>query len=478
MANGLITSFFTTSTSSRVEQTTEGEGPARKIPFDGVSDNGLTLDLGGFLCSDSMEVQPKGRKKKKRKRGHVHLARLSEDDNYVAIEQNEDDVLCEEVTIVDPDEEGVVWLSPLKQKAPLSLPWQHVFRHTQRKSPVKKTASSPKRCRSPRQPTQVKQSPSEQAVKRQLLSTPGNSRIACLPVDYAPYTGLVHVQQRQQQGAGGGHTATANSSIVPLSFRLPLRAEPQSCPTTVGATWSLESGDCHPVSPTMPSFEPVTDRLAACLDQMERESPHLNVSDIYSRYSSLTKRSHRLPDSDSLTCSITVRVSDDRVTVDPSAYPRDAELHDHMHSDLWSVIYRPRRSSEVIGNSAPCSSLCTWLNRWKAERSTGEAAGSRKGAETDLRHRSKLHNSNGWWMSDRDDDFIPPDQSRPRKKSGLAQRYLDGDIDAVSTEEEDLCSVMLLCGPPGSGKTAAVYACAEELGFGVSSYSDYSHHPC
>lgn len=34
-------------------------------------------------------------------------------------------------------------------------------------------------------------------------------------------------------------------------------------------------------------------------------------------------------------------------------------------------------------------------------------------------------------------------------------------------EETSLCNTVLITGPPGVGKTAAVYACAQELGFKV-----------
>ena len=36
-------------------------------------------------------------------------------------------------------------------------------------------------------------------------------------------------------------------------------------------------------------------------------------------------------------------------------------------------------------------------------------------------------------------------------------------------EEYRLCNTVLITGPTGVGKTAAVYACAQELGFKVSS---------
>lgn len=54
--------------------------------------------------------------------------------------------------------------------------------------------------------------------------------------------------------------------------------------------------------------------------------------------------------------------------------------------------------------------------------------------------------------------------------SDLSERI---DFKGSSDEEENrLCNTVLITGPTGVGKTAAVYACAQELGFKVSnSYS-------
>lgn len=44
----------------------------------------------------------------------------------------------------------------------------------------------------------------------------------------------------------------------------------------------------------------------------------------------------------------------------------------------------------------------------------------------------------------------------------------DWDCGELSSQEgEDMCNTLLITGPTGVGKTAAVYACAQELGFKV-----------
>lgn len=54
---------------------------------------------------------------------------------------------------------------------------------------------------------------------------------------------------------------------------------------------------------------------------------------------------------------------------------------------------------------------------------------------------------------DSDDDFVISDSR---------ESWLSDDI------QSDLCNTMFLSGPSGIGKTAAVYALAQELGFKVS----------
>ncbi len=514
MSNGLITSFFSSVPTRNEPSTVENQDTGQDQDCYEAEGNGLTLDLAGLLHSSSDDGKVKTKKKKKRshrKKGHVHLAKLSEEDNSVLLgtieEKSVQPSVCEEVTITYPDD-SVVLLSPLKRESPLkatmkqqqrggggrslSESWKQIFSGTQKKSPIKKSVGSPKRCRSPQQPSmspkrcrsprkqsvqkQVqKSSPLKQqlTVKRQLLTTPTNKSLS---LDLAPFIGLIHVQQINK-------SVNINNSVH-HELSLPIRSSLPYTPQAMAS--SLGISDHQPPLITTPFFEAIADP-SVCLNQLQREHPHLCVTDIYSHYFSLTRRSGSEPSPSSnasLPCSISVMVErDGRIIVDSSAYPREPPLHDHMHSDLWSSVYRPQTSNEVIGNSKQCSGLCNWLKRWKQSGNNSEPASSVVAKERGAhRQRCKGPKVNEWWENDRDEDFVPPEKVNLSKgRSGLCQRYLSGD--GGSSEEEESVkgedgeggetSVMLLCGPHGAGKTAAVYAAADQLEFRVRNSSEF-----
>ncbi|MEQ2283753.1 hypothetical protein AMECASPLE_014864 [Ameca splendens] len=102
---------------------------------------------------------------------------------------------------------------------------------------------------------------------------------------------------------------------------------------------------------------------------------------------------------------------------------------------LWTDKYVPRHSSEVIGNFASVNKLHSWLKKWKL-RADGD---QRRQVE-----ERKREDNNLWDCG----DF--------QGEAGLEDRG-----------KEPLSKAMLLTGPSGVGKTAAVYACAQELGFKV-----------
>uniref|UniRef100_A0A8C6VI96 ATPase family AAA domain containing 5 n=1 Tax=Naja naja TaxID=35670 RepID=A0A8C6VI96_NAJNA len=98
---------------------------------------------------------------------------------------------------------------------------------------------------------------------------------------------------------------------------------------------------------------------------------------------------------------------------------------------LWTEKYQPQNSSELIGNIEAIKKLHRWLYEWKRKAS---------------------------WEENR---------TQKEKKNDSSEHLDFVDETSVSDEENVLCNTMLLVGPPGIGKTAAVYACAQELGFKI-----------
>ncbi|XP_025902608.1 ATPase family AAA domain-containing protein 5 [Nothoprocta perdicaria] len=103
---------------------------------------------------------------------------------------------------------------------------------------------------------------------------------------------------------------------------------------------------------------------------------------------------------------------------------------------LWTEKYQPQDSSELVGNKKEIEKLHSWLKEWK-KRADWEEKRNQKRAKEDKEHEDSLDS-------------------------------LDFKDDKSDIEEEtSLCNTVLITGPPGVGKTAAVYACAQELGFKI-----------
>ena len=100
-------------------------------------------------------------------------------------------------------------------------------------------------------------------------------------------------------------------------------------------------------------------------------------------------------------------------------------------SELWSEIFKPRKTAELCGNGSSASQLLGWLQQWIDAK---KARGGGKHGEADS------------------------------ECSDYECESSSGEDEAAS---DSVCNMIVLEGPSGIGKTAAVYACAAELGLKV-----------
>ncbi|XP_056407354.1 ATPase family AAA domain-containing protein 5-like [Hyla sarda] len=122
----------------------------------------------------------------------------------------------------------------------------------------------------------------------------------------------------------------------------------------------------------------------------------------------------------------------DMVLIEEEEGPKAPAEEAAIEDVLWTEKYQPHNSSELIGNSAAIRRLHSWLREWKIRAEKEEKRMLKAGKDKD----------DSWSVGDFHDS-------------------------EDSDEEDSLCNTLLISGPPGVGKTAAVYACAQELGFKV-----------
>ncbi|XP_054544727.1 ATPase family AAA domain-containing protein 5 isoform X2 [Talpa occidentalis] len=130
-------------------------------------------------------------------------------------------------------------------------------------------------------------------------------------------------------------------------------------------------------------------------------------------------------------CDILIIHDDESTSEIPSV--SDSGIEDM----LWTEKYQPQNSSELIGNELAIKKLYSWLKDWK------------KRAE--LEERQNLKGKR---------------EEKQEKQEDLSES-IDFKDSLGDEEETRLCNTVLITGPTGVGKTAAVYACAQELGFKI-----------
>ena len=115
------------------------------------------------------------------------------------------------------------------------------------------------------------------------------------------------------------------------------------------------------------------------------------------------------------------------------------------HEALWTDRWRPTCAAHVLGNEAHAIYLRDWLRELRVTESDAQ-----KRASSRKRGRAR--------QTDSDDEFLP------EEAAGVDQFRAPTDNRPAA---QPLANCVVLAGPTGVGKTAAVYACAQELGFEV-----------
>ncbi|KAM4535579.1 ATPase family AAA domain-containing protein 5 [Fundulus diaphanus] len=100
---------------------------------------------------------------------------------------------------------------------------------------------------------------------------------------------------------------------------------------------------------------------------------------------------------------------------------------------LWTDKYQPQLSGDIVDNTPAVRRLYSWLKDWKLR-------------------------------ADRDER---KNQKDKKQEEGSDDSEWDRGEDDYQDADDALCNTVLITGPTGVGKTAAVYACAQELGFKV-----------
>ncbi|CAO1636059.1 unnamed protein product [Jaminaea pallidilutea] len=164
-----------------------------------------------------------------------------------------------------------------------------------------------------------------------------------------------------------------------------------------------------------------------------------------------------------------------------SSSQSSSSLSEQTTSALWTEQWRPRRADEVIGNKDNACYLRDWLHELKVLGSSAQgSAGSNRRKRPIQTVISKADRKSAkrprrYLYGEEMEDFIvdSTDEGIETAEASAAEddvqnaeaRSADGQLSFAKSGR--LTNCIVLAGPAGSGKTAAIYACAEELNFEI-----------
>ena len=125
-----------------------------------------------------------------------------------------------------------------------------------------------------------------------------------------------------------------------------------------------------------------------------------------------------------------------------SGEPRTRTAH-----DLWTMLYRPMCAADVCGNRQDVARLATWLQRMKSNMMTAKQNPVRK------------------YKGGSDSDYESDDFADSAANGSYAR--LSAKDQSALWETSTEFNVVLLSGPAGCGKSAAIHAASQECGYSI-----------
>ncbi|KAK7113127.1 ATPase family AAA domain-containing protein 5-like [Littorina saxatilis] len=275
-------------------------------------------------------------------------------------------------------------------------------------------------------------------VPTELTRPAVNASPAIVASEPAPFPEISHVQQRTSSESGCLDVWSLRAvEKIQAMLRLELDPGVDAAPL-LGFKW--ESLQWQPTSPAQgksvsllqhPSTYISSETPKLVLQELVQTNPSFPFSALHDKFKTqLSERASRTDSAqDDFTKTKAKRSSDsDIIIVDDQGDASNSMLQNDKDGQ-WSDVLQPVSESEVIGNKSSIRRLKYWLEEWKAliQREARVSAKAAGGGDSDF-------------------DFSGDDSD---------------------DEGSGLCNTILLVGPHGVGKTAAVYALAQQLSYKV-----------
>ncbi|XP_047482626.1 ATPase family AAA domain-containing protein 5-like [Penaeus chinensis] len=286
--------------------------------------------------------------------------------------------------------------------------------------------------------------------------------------EWPPFPAVSHVQQKSDTDSVWSlvspnieklkETNESDSSLVPLGTKIystdmmsKLNKDKSSTKLGVGNDPTLDVASIiaillslkkeNPYFPALSVFKSYLDLKKEAVDlykkELEKEESKIKVIDLEEEEEE-AKRGKRKRRSKGSAGSKRSRLSGakgKKKEAEEKAEDKDTSLPlwQERIPHAWTQVFTPKHTNQVIGNTGHIRKMKMWLQEWK--RKSEIYANKEKNGKKKKTFR-------------KDDDFLISD-------------------DSSSFGDDGFVNTFLLSGPPGIGKTSAVYALATELGYKV-----------